>query len=72
MKFKIGKCYKHATGDMLHIITEGNTCMYGSCLIGENELGDLVPVGKEEDNAINYIEISKDEFINKFNQHLGN
>ena len=35
MIFKVGKYYKHiGTGELLHIVGEVTTTMYGNCLVG--------------------------------------
>ena len=56
MKFEIGKTYKHNTGKIMKIIGELPTTFYGDALIGENSDGTLTPVGKSEENAINWHE----------------
>lgn len=65
MKFELGKYYQHSTGKKLYICGLGETFYHGSCFIGENEKGELSPTGKSEENAINYIEITKEEFENR-------
>lgn len=64
MIFNVGKYYRHVgTGELLHIVGEVTTTMYGDCLVGEvTNNYDLVPVGKTKEYAINYEEISKDEW----------
>ena len=59
MIFKVGKYYKHiGTGELLHIVGEVTTTMYGNCLVGEvTNNYDLIPVGKTKDNTINFVEI---------------
>ena len=56
MIFEIGKIYKHATGKRMAIIGRLNTHTYGECLIGETDTGELIPVGEQEDNAVNWSE----------------
>jgi hypothetical protein len=63
IKFELGKYYQHTTGSKLYICGIGETHFYGSSLIAENEYGELAPVGKNEENAVNYHEITKNEFI---------
>ena len=63
MIFELGKYYQHTAGVKLHICGIGDTQYYGKCFIGENEFGELIPVGCTEVNAVNYAEITKDEFI---------
>lgn len=57
MIFEIGKTYKHTTGKQMTIIGRLKTHTYGECLIGEElDTGELVPVGEQEDNSINWAE----------------
>lgn len=65
MKFELGKCYKHESGSKYFICGIVNTEYHGICLVGENELGELHPVGMEEANAENFKEISKEEFFDR-------
>lgn len=63
MVFEVGKYYRHlGTGELLHIIGEVTTStLYGECLVGEsNNCYDFLPIGKNEENTLNYEEISKD------------
>ena len=73
MIFKVGKYYKHiGTGELLHIVGEVTTTMYGNCLVGEvTNNYDLIPVGKTKDNAINFVEISKNEWDNYWEINKG-
>ena len=55
--FKYGKTYIHeGTGDILRIVGCADTYSYGKCLIGEDQHGELFPVGQEEDNFQNWKE----------------
>lgn len=63
MVFEEGKFYKHNTGSTLRIICKISTVFHGNCLLGENNNGDLLPVGESEANAENYVEISEEEFM---------
>lgn len=56
MIFEIGKTYKHTTGKKMTIIGRLKTHVYGECLIGELDTGELVPVGDQEDNSVNWTE----------------
>lgn len=58
MKFQINKYYQHSNGEVIHIIDSVNTFFHGSTLLGECEDGSLMPVGRSEDNAVNYKEVS--------------
>ena len=56
MKFEIGKCYKHTYGKKMRIIAEINTYFYGHCLLAESNSAEYIPVGTEEENAVNWVE----------------
>ena len=58
MKFELGKTYKHNSGEKMKIVGYALTHIYGECYVGENEYGELIPVGKEEDNAVNWEEVT--------------
>ncbi len=62
IKFEIGKYYEHTTGRKLSILCEVETYYHGKCLLGETDLGELVPVGTTEEYAVNYHEISENQF----------
>ena len=66
MIFKVGKYYKHiGTGELLHIVGEVTTTMYGNCLVGElTNNYNLIQVGKTKYNTMNCVEISKNEWNN--------
>lgn len=65
MIFEIGKTYQHITGKRMTIIGRLKTHFWGECLIGETDNGELVPVGEQEDNRINWEEVEVDELIKK-------
>jgi hypothetical protein len=65
MKFELGKYYQHTTGSKLYICGISDTYYHGRCFVGENEYGELMPIGNTQENAMNYKEITKDEFVNK-------
>ena len=56
MIFEIGKTYRHNTGKRMTIIGRLKTHIYGECLIGEWDTGELVTVGESEENAVNWYE----------------
>lgn len=67
IKFEIGKYYKHNTGECLSILGEVKTTLYGECLVAESsECAYLKPVGKEKCHAVNYVEISHEEWKKNF------
>lgn len=56
MKFQVGKCYQHTTGQKIRMLCEIDTYFYGHCILGETESAGLVPCGIEEEHTINYVE----------------
>ena len=56
MVFENGKSYEHSTGKHMRIIGELETYAYGLALIGEDDEGNLFPVGKKEENTIGWKE----------------
>ena len=64
MKFELGKCYKHPTGDAMSIVGKVDTYMYGECLVAEcTDMAYLKPVGMDATHADNWVEISYAEFL---------
>lgn len=63
MVFEIGKCYKHPSAGKMRIVGEVDTYIYGNCLVGETWNGELRPVGRDEDNAVNWVEC--EDFANE-------
>ena len=59
MTFKVGKTYQHSTGKRMTIIGRLKTQVYGECLIGKYDNGELIPVGESEENAVNWVEVRK-------------
>ena len=69
MFFEKGKAYRHVgTGTELKMLEEIETSIYGKCLLAEDLHGDFHPCGQHEENAMNYIEIS----IEEYNKNLDN
>lgn len=67
MSFEVGKYYKHTTGTMIHVLTEVETMTYGKCLVAEETTNqNLVPLGIGESFTENWIEITKEEFVNYY------
>lgn len=65
--FEVGKCYEHNTGKRIHIVAEAELDIYFSpCLIAETDSGSIISVGKSEENAVNYHEITREEWLNTF------
>jgi len=63
--FEIGKFYEHTTGDVIAIIGEVNTTRLGPMFVAETAYGKLIPVGKTEQDAANYHEITKEKWRKK-------
>jgi hypothetical protein len=67
MVFEQGKYYSHPSGEQMSIVGEVETTLYGKCLMAEsNKYANIKPVGKDESNAENWSEISKDEWMKNF------
>ncbi|GAI31939.1 unnamed protein product [marine sediment metagenome] len=71
MKFEIGKYYRHTTAHTLAILGHLDTTMWGkNALIAESnrshEMTELIAVGSDEGSAVNYNEISKEEWLENF------
>jgi len=63
MVFEVRKFYKHTSGEAIHIVAEVDTLMWGNCLVAEAAYqNDLLPIGKDEESAVNYIEITESEY----------
>lgn len=58
MKFQIGKYYQSGSGRVICIIGEAHTFFHGSCLLAEEETGDLIPVGADEVSAQGWHQVS--------------
>ncbi len=68
MVFEIGKCYRHTTGLQMHVIGEVETMARGKGLLAEQYgIGDeLTQVGTLPENAVNWSEITIEEWENNF------
>jgi hypothetical protein len=66
MKFEVGKCYQHNGGSQIKVIGEVNSTIYGNCLMAEHSDGRFYPVGQTEDNAVNWHEITEEEWLKNF------
>lgn len=66
MKFEAGKYYRHNSERDISIICEAETTVYGKALTAEESDGSLTAVGREEWNAENYTEISREEWMKNF------
>lgn len=63
MKFELGKYYEHTSGAKYYIAGVMDSIFYGMCFIGEDDRGGFDPVGSTADNALNYKEITKEQFL---------
>jgi len=62
--FQIGKYYRHATGKCMHIIGGVETTDYGWSLVAESHgESDLMPVGQDEGNRVNWEEITLEDWM---------
>jgi len=68
MIFEVGKFYQHTTGEQLSVICETNTTLYGNnVLIAEsNQSMNFKPLERDESFAVNWHEITKDEWMKNF------
>lgn len=64
--FAPDRYYKHTTGRAIHTLQYVKTHMYGVALIAEDDMGKLYPVGLDPANAVNYTEITKEEYEGSF------
>lgn len=69
MKFEVGKYYQHSGGPSMAILCEAKTTLYGDCLIAEELGGSFRPVSKDEEAAINWKEITKEEWYESWNRN---
>ena len=68
MRFNVGGYYKHSGGGMMHVLVSLNTKIYGYTMLAEFDDGSFRPVGSDETNAINWVELDDvSEWHNKFN-----
>lgn len=66
MLFEVGKYYKHASGEKIHIMCEAKSDIYVSpCFVAESNEGELSPVGTDEENAVYWTEITYEEWRKK-------
>lgn len=56
MIFEVGKTYQHNAGERMTIIGRLKTHMYGECLIGELDNGELIAAGESEEHTVNWHE----------------
>ncbi len=67
MGFEAGKYYRHTTGKEIHVLTEVETTQWGKILIAEaNFNSEIIAVGTYIGSAVNYSEISREEWEKNF------
>ena len=67
--FKVGKYYKHNSGEMIHIVGSCKTTLYGWCLLAESSSGsDFKPIGQSPDNTQNWEESTEKEWMKNFSK----
>ena len=57
--FQIGKRYRHTTGDEMRIVGSAYTHAYGYCLVAEDGIGTLMPIGAGESHTVNFTEVQE-------------
>jgi hypothetical protein len=66
--FEVGKFYRHPSGHGLFIIGRASTIVFGDTLIAEqNNNSSFIAVGSDEENAINFVEITREEWLKNYN-----
>lgn len=66
MRFEVGKAYRHSGGGEILILGKLNTFVHGDALIAEEASGHLVPVGADATHAVNWKEITLEEWNKNF------
>lgn len=61
--FEIGKYYQHSMGRRISILCWAETYFHGRCMIAEESDGCFTPVGADEANAVNWEEISREQWV---------
>jgi len=65
--FEIGKAYRHTGGREIKIVGEVNSTMYNNCLVAEENCSiGFIPIGRDEGAAVNWVEISEEEWLKNF------
>tara|TARA_R110000850_G_scaffold131596_1_gene252495 strand:- start:40 stop:258 length:219 start_codon:yes stop_codon:yes gene_type:complete len=67
-KFELGKYYRHNGGGEMHIVGVADTIMWGATFIAEEGNGQtLTPISmNSKDSAVNWFEITKEEFMKNY------
>ncbi len=69
MGFQIGKYYEHTCGEMMSIVGEVQTTMYGKALVAEcSKSSNLRPVGRDDDAMVNWTEVTKGKWLSNFSR----
>jgi len=66
-EFEAGKCYRHTTGKEINVLVEVETTQWGKVLVAESNFNsEIIAVGKYIGSAVNYSEISREEWEKNF------
>lgn len=68
MRFEIGKFYQHTSGQMISVVCQAETTMYGITFLAEqSDSPDFISVGSDSDEyAENWEEITKEQWMKGF------
>lgn len=67
MKFEVGKVYRHASGDLIHIIGGLRTTLHGGCLVAEcSDSENLKPISQDEESLVGWSEATMEEWRSCF------
>jgi hypothetical protein len=67
IKFELGKCYRHSAGSEVRIIGIGDSTIFGLGLVAEDNKGNFSIFGMTEEHAVNWEEITYQEWMKNFN-----
>lgn len=63
VKFELGRYYEHTAGKRMRMVALAQTRMFGTCLLAEcRGDGTIKPCGMDSDAAVNWKEITSEEF----------
>ena len=63
MIFEVGKYYRNHGGKKLHVLMDIETTYHGQALLAEDNDGRFQPVGRDETNTVNWVEIDECEWL---------
>lgn len=64
--FRVGGCYQHTTGELMRVLCQANTYLYGDgVLIAESPQStpDFIAVGCDPAHSVNWREISEPQYL---------